>query len=371
MFGLLATTENWLLPSQSSTIAAEIDWLTWFIVWVCIIFGGLVFAATIIISVRYKYRVGVNEKGKGPTHSTVLEIVWSVIPGIIVLLIAIWGFQGYMNFTVAPQNALEIQVEGRKWSWSFTYPNGYSEDKLHVPVNTPVRLVLSSTDVIHSLYFPNFRVKKDVVPGRYNKMWFTATETSPMPEGEPESSWTNPEFFSRPDADKISGFPVYCTEYCGTSHSKMLTRVHVHPSQESYEKWLAAASNPWGRVPPVKIGENLSKSNGCITCHSIDGTVGTGPTWKDLFGHQGKFQDGQSYTADENYIRESILYPTKHIVAGPYGPTMPTYLGKLSDREITALIRYMKSISKNYQGTPEELNKDVPEKGDFDAPAKP
>ncbi|HEY0009346.1 MAG TPA: cytochrome c oxidase subunit II [Tepidisphaeraceae bacterium] len=366
MFGFLladtATSGNWLLPPGNATIAAEIDWLTWFILWVCIIFGGLVFLATILISIRYRFRAGVNEKGKGPTHSTLLEIVWSVIPGIIVLLIAIWGFQGYINYTVAPQNALEIQVEGRKWNWAFTYPNGYTEDTLHVPKGVPIRLIMSSQDVIHSLYFPTFRIKKDVVPGRYNKMWFTATEVSPLKEG---LSYENPDSFAGPTADKDSGFPIYCTEYCGTNHSTMLTRVHVHPDTASYQAWLDLASDPFKRnKPPVEIGAQFYISKGCATCHSSDGTTGVGPTWKDLFGKEGKFQDGATYVADENYIRESILYPTKHLVQG-YPPNMPSYLGKLSDREISALVRYMKSISTHYKGTPDELKAPVPEQGDL------
>jgi cytochrome c oxidase subunit II len=349
---------NVLLPIRASTIAGEIDWLTWFITWVCIIFGVGVIVGTIWIALRYRHKPGVNDRGHGSTHNTLLEITWSVIPGIIVLLIAIWGFQGYVRFAVPPPaEAIEIQVEGYKWGWNFTYPNGYSESQLHIPKDVPVRFVMSSRDVIHSLYFPAFRIKKDVVPGRFNKMWVIATETSPLGEGK---DWTDPASFPLYDADKpethAEGFDIYCTEYCGTRHSKMLSKVHVHPTYESWQQWLVAASNLEDRVPdPVVRGQLLSQKNGCFQCHSVDGKSGIGPTWKDLYMHKGKFVDGADYVADEDYIRESILYPNKHIVAG-YSPVMPSYLGKISDREVKAIIWYMKSISANYTGTPAELN---------------
>lgn len=366
MFGILADSSgNFLLPQGASTIAAEIDWLKWFITWVSIIFGFGVIIVTFLIAFRFRHKPGVNDIGTGSTHNTLLEITWSVIPGIIVLLIAIWGFQGYMKFSVVPQEALEIQVEGYKWKWRFIYPNGHIEDTLHIPKDVPVRFVMRSDDVIHSLYFPHFRIKKDVVPGRYNKMWVVATETSPFGEGK---DWTEPSSYKFDPDDPTTyadGFDIYCTEYCGTRHSKMLSKVYVHPTYESYAQWLTKASDPYregpnGFTPTTEIGQMLANKNGCVQCHSIDGTAKIGPTWKNLFGHSGKFVDGQSYTADEDYIRESILYPNKHIVAG-FAPGMPAYLGKLSDRDITSLINYMKSISENYKGTMEELNAPLPD----------
>jgi cytochrome c oxidase subunit II len=317
-----------LLPPQASSVAPEIDWLTWFITWVCIIFGVGVIVGTAYIAWRYRHKPGVNDRGHGSTHNTVLEITWSVIPGIIVLLIAIWGFQGYVRLSVVPPEALEIQVEGYKWGWEFTYPNGYRDNVLHIPKDQPVRFVMSSRDVIHSLYFPQFRVKKDVVPGRFNKLWVQATMESPLAEGK---DWTDPGSFKFDVDDPATyaeGFDIYCTEYCGTSHSKMLSKVYVHPTYESWAAWLKVASDPF---------------------RDIDGSTGIGPTWKDLFNHKGKFVDGTEYVADENYIRESIEYPNKHVVAG-YSPVMPSYLGKFGNREMIAIINYMKSISANYQG---------------------
>ncbi|MBC7785001.1 MAG: cytochrome c oxidase subunit II [Burkholderiales bacterium] len=371
MFGTLADTSNFLLPTRAASIAAEIDWLTWFIVWVCIIFGGIVFLGTVYIAIRFRHRKGGPERGSGATHSTFLEIFWSVIPAVICLMIAIWGFQGYVRFNVQPPGeALEILVEGQKWSWTFTYPNGLREQVLHIPKDVPVRFVLSSTDVIHSLYFPEFRIKKDVVPGRYNKMWVTATEVSTVLDGSPLSkgieAWSDPDnFVFDTGVDKINepqdGFDIYCAEYCGTKHAKMLSKVYVHPTQASFNQWLANASDPFradskgNRTPTTKIGQKLSNNNGCFSCHTVDGGKGIGPTWKDMFGKQGTFADGTAYTADENYIRESIEYPNKHVVAG-FNPAMPTYLGKIKPAEYTAIMSYMKSISANFKGSSAELD---------------
>jgi cytochrome c oxidase subunit 2 len=317
----------------------------------------------------YRHKKGANDVGYGSTHSTLLEITWSVIPGIIVLLIAIWGFKGYIDYTVAPPNALEIQVEGYKWAWEFTYPNGFTTNELHIPKGVPVRFVLTSRDVIHSLYLPTMRIKKDVVPGRYNKMWVTATLVSPMKDAT--LTYDDPDSFTYdPKVDKIQpGWEIFCTEYCGTKHSKMLSRLHVHPDLASYEKWLKTISDPFrldknGNPPKTtKVGSALSAARGCYQCHSVDGSKNTGPTWKDMFGKQGKSSDGTPYTADENYIRESILYPQKHIVEG-FGGAMPSYLGKISDREINAIINYQKSISTHYSGDPAVLDAPLPKKDD-------
>ncbi len=377
MFGILAQASkgNIMLPHGASTIAAEIDWLTWFITWVSLIFGFGVIIVTFLIAWRYRHKPGVNDKGTGATHNTQLEITWSVIPGIIVLVIAIWGFQGYIRFATIPQEALEIQVEAYKWGWRFIYPNGHMEPQLHIPKDVPVRFVMRSEDVIHSLYFPNFRIKKDVVPGRYNKMWVIATDVSPFGEGK---DWTEPGSFDY-DVNKpetyAEGFDIFCAEYCGTNHSRMLSKVYVHPTRESYEQWLAKASDIYridpttGKPKPTTdIGLLLANKNGCFQCHSIDGTRKVGPTWKNLFGHTGTFTDGKTYVADEDYIHESILYPNKHIVA-TYAPGMPAYLGKLSDRDINAIINYMKTISENYKGSKEHLDAPLPDpKAKKDAP---
>ena len=355
MSSFLASAAPFLVPSQASTVAPKIDWLLYFIIWVSVIFTVAIFIGCAWLAIRFRHRPGINDMGSGPTHSNVLEITWSVIPLILVLLMAIWGFQDYMNVSVLPpagNGTIEIQVTGFKWGWQFTYPNGHTEPQLHVPVDTNVRLVLTSLDVIHSLYFRNFRVKKDVVPGRFNKFWFNATEIS---DERKEVNWSEPDAFDpEKTQDPIQGFDIFCAEYCGNGHSRMLSKVYVHPDEPSYEAWLKAVSDPYrGNATAQDVGLKLAKNNACFTCHSIDGTAGTGPTWKNMWGHPVEFNDGTSIPAvDENYVRDSILYPQKQIVKG-FGGAMPSFLGKLSDRDIMAIIAYMKSINDSTKDSPD------------------
>ena len=226
-----------------------------------------------------------------------------------------------MDMYTPPGNALHVNVIGRRWYWSFEYPDTglINDNELHVPVDKAVKLVLTSEDVIHSLYVPAFRLKRDAVPGRYNKAWFRATE--------------------------VGEFDLFCAEYCGTSHSDMLATVIVHEPGE-FETWLEAASNFLDRVSPAEGGKRLTSARGCVTCHSVDGSAGIGPTFQGLFGHEQLLSDGSSVVVDEDYIRESILEPQAKIAAG-YDAVMPTYQGRLKDREITAIIEYIKTLESN------------------------
>jgi cytochrome c oxidase subunit 2 len=212
------------------------------------------------------------------------------------------------------------------WSWGFSYPgNVFSDDgKLHVPVNTPISLVTESADVIHSLFIPAFRVKRDVVPGRYNRFWFEATE--------------------------VGEYDIYCTEYCGKNHSTMLTSVVVH-EKEDFKKKLADMADWTKRMSPIDAGKMLLGARGCSGCHSVDGNVITGPTLKDLYNSDVPLAGGGTVKADEAYIRESILYPQAKVHAG-FGPPspMPSFLGQLNDNDISALIAYMRSISRHNTG---------------------
>lgn len=364
---ILASLKNFIMPRGVSTVSPDIDWLMYFIIWVSVFFSVAIFVGVVWLAIRFRHRPGINDIGHGPTHSNLLEIVWSVIPLIIVVVIAIWGFQGYMNLSVLPpagNGTIEIQVTAFKWGWQFTYPNGYTDSHLHVPVNTNVRLVLTSLDVIHDLYLPQFRTKKDVVPGRFNKSWFNATEVSPLREGlnpsDPDSY--DPDKGGDPDA----GFDIFCAEYCGNGHSRMRSRVYVHPDVASYDQWLKISADvyrngPDGKPPAaIDVGLKLIKNNACFTCHSIDGTSGTGPTWKNMWGKPVEFTEGPALASvDEEYVRESILYPQAKIVKG-YGPAMPSFLGKLSDRDIIAIIAYIKSLSDGYTGSKDDLNREVP-----------
>lgn len=314
-FTLLAQSGGMLFPQPSSTSAADVDRLFYFILAVCVVFFIIIVAAIVAFVVRYRSREGVLPEDS-PSHSNLLEIIWSVIPAILVAVIFAWGFFGYVAAQQAPEGSYEIEVIAKKWSWSFVYPNGHIDNNLHVPVDRPIRLVMSSDDVIHSLFVPAFRIKRDLVPGRYSHTWFEATRT-----GE---------------------FILFCTEYCGTGHSLMNAKVVVHPEDE-FNQWLEEAANFLDEVSPVEAGEILYNRRGCAQCHSIDGTAKSGPTFLGTYGTEQAMADGQVVTVDENYIRESILQPQAKVRAG-YRPVMPTYQGQLDDKEISALIQYIKSL---------------------------
>lgn len=335
------------MPPQAAEGAAEIDFTFYYIYWISVIFFALV--AGLMFWFMYKYRRRhPNDHPSGPTHHTALEVTWSIVPAFLMIPMFWWGFEGFMHSRTPPQNTYNINVIAQKWNWEFIYPNGYSGDELHVPAGQPVKLVMSSKDVIHSLSIPAFRVKRDVVPGRYAFIWFEALHTS----------------------NELVRYPLYCTEYCGTSHSDMRATVVVHPTRESFDDWLAnvdpfsprkmsdeqfaqykadpakfiAEHGDPKLLPPVEMGRQLYTKRGCFQCHSLDGKTGTGPTWKGMWGHSVEFTDGTRLDAiDENYIRESILEPNKKIVKGFVAGQMPKF--SLNEREIYSLIEFMKSLA--------------------------
>ena len=313
---LLAGAEpTFWMPVQGSSAAPGVDRLFQFILIIAAVFFLIVLVLMTLFVVRYRRRPGV-EAVATPTHNTPLELAWTIIPLILVLFIFYFGFGTYLDMSVPPQNSYEILVTAQKWNWQFTYPNGYVDATLHVPVDTPVRLVLSSEDVIHAFYVPAFRLKKDVVPGRYNKTWFRAT---------------------------VPGrYTLFCAEYCGTKHSEMLSEVVVH-QPGGFETWLADAANFVDRLPPAEAGQRLYSSRGCGSCHSVNGKASIGPTFKGFFGSSVVLKGGQRVAADEDYVRESILEPMTKVVAG-YDPVMPTFKGRITDKEITAIIEYLKTV---------------------------
>ena len=310
------------LPPKASTYAPEVDRVFNAILLITTFFCLLIVAGMLYFAIRYRHRPG-HEGGESPGHSTALELTWTIVPTIIVLTIFYYGFRGYLDMTVVPPNAYEITVESKMWNWGFVYPNGHVNPELHIPKNRPVRLILTSGDVIHSLYIPAFRAQKQAVPGRYNRFWIQGTQAG--------------------------DFPVYCAQYCGTSHSEMITRVVVHEPAD-FDAWLETASNPEKQpdFTPARAGAQLIQRRGCQQCHSLDGSAGTGPTFKDLFGRQEALGDG-SVQVDENYIRESILYPNKRIVQG-FQAVMPSYLGSLKDKEIDWIIAALKQNSQHFKG---------------------
>lgn len=302
-------------PVQASRYAPEVDFLFDFILWISTAFFVVIIAVMAVFIIRYRRRAGVGPK-KTPTHNTALELTWSILPGILLVVMFWMGAKAFIGLREPPDDSYEVGVTGQKWNWSFAYPNGHVDPELHVPVDTPVRLVLSSDDVIHSFFVPAFRIKQDAVPGRYTKLWFNAKETGT--------------------------FQVFCAEYCGTKHSDMLTRVVVH-EPGGFEKWLADASDFLAKLPPAEAGKKIYESHGCKACHTVDGTPGIGPSWKGVYAHQRSFTDGTSEVALENYLRQSIVEPEAKVVAG-FGPVMPTFKGKLKDAEITAVIEFMKTL---------------------------
>ena len=305
------------LPEQGSTVASQVD-ADWSLVyWTSVVFFALIVFLLFFFAIRYRGRAG-QKAEKSVSHNTSLEVFWSVIPTLLVMVMFWQGYKTFINMATPPQNAYEILVEGQKWNWTFTYPGGYVDPQLHVPVDTPVRLVMSSQDVIHSLFIPAMRVKRDVVPGRYNKLWFNAVKT-----GE---------------------YDIFCTEYCGTEHSTMLSKLIVHERGE-FDAWLEEASDFLSRMPPAEAGALLYNQRGCKQCHSVDGSPGIAPTFQGLFGSDEKLKDGSTVVVDENYIRESIYEPMARITAG-YDPVMPTFAGRLKEEEVGAIIEYLKTLSE-------------------------
>jgi cytochrome c oxidase subunit 2 len=313
------------MPPQSSTAAPHVDEVFYFIYWVSVFFFVLIVGLMVYFIFRYRRRKEGERARSRVTHNTTLEITWSAIPLVLVVVMFYMGYRGFMDIVSPPANAMNIRVTGQKWNWFFEYPNGFITEELHVPVNVPVELTLESKDVIHSLWIPDFRIKRDAVPGRYNRVWFEATTP-----GETLA---------------------LCAEYCGTQHSDMVARVVVHEPGE-YEKWLEEASDLFGRMSPAEVGKFLYQ-RWCIGCHNVDGTANIGPSFKDLYGEEQVMADGSTVVAEDNYIRESILYPQRRIVRG-YGKNMSSFKGLLKDREINAIIDYIRELSGvPTSGTPE------------------
>lgn len=341
---LSKVTQTFGLPIQGSDVAVAWDHLYLFLYWLSVFFFILVVGGMIYLAVKYRKAPGRRTAYIVDHHG--LEITWTVIPTILLMVIFAWGWSVYKQMIHAPANAYEIHVVGKQWLWNFQYDDGrILTNELYVPQGVPVKLIMSSEDVIHSFFVPDFRVKSDVVPGMYTSVWFEA---------------------------KVPGaHQVFCTEYCGASHSLMLAKVYVlEPAKweawkrghkvevtgmtamadgESKDSVAVSASAP---APAAKL-ENLSlpqqgmkvaEQKGCTACHSSNGEAkATGPTWKGVFEHEVELADGTKHTADENYIRESILMPTTKVVKG-FTPVMPSYKSLLSETELNAVVAYIKSL---------------------------
>jgi cytochrome c oxidase subunit II len=304
-----------LLPEQAANHASSVDRLTLFVLLVCVFFTALIAVLVVYFAIHYRRRAGEQHAPPHPPeektgHGMALEITWTVIPIVIVTIMFLAGAKVFIRIQEAPKDAMEIYVMGKRWMWHTQHPTGPREiNELHVPVGKPVRLLLISEDVVHDFGLPAFRIKQDVIPGRYTQEWFVAT--------------------------KPGQYHIFCDQYCGASHSKMVGTLYVM-EPEKYRQWLEGRP---ADDPPRLAGEKLFAQYGCITCHST-----RGPTMAGLYGRTVKLEGGQTVVADDNYLRESILYPSARIVQG-FPPIMPSFAGQLTEDQVFQIIAYIKSLA--------------------------
>ncbi len=321
------------LPPAIAAESGDVDWLYNMIYYVSVFFTVII-TGLMLYWVRI-YKRKPTDKRMDTGHYPRLEIFWTVVPVFFVIFLFHAGFKAYMKQAIAAPDALEIRVRGQKWFWTFTYPNGRQENnQLYLPVGKQVKFVLSSADVIHAFFVPGARVKKDCVPGMYTTMVFTP--------------------------NVLGDTPVYCAEYCGAplgypepaldgaphgGHSAMMAMIHVVPTDE-FDKFIKEGPKRPEGLTDAQWGGKLYKENACVTCHSVDGSKGTGPTWKGMFGHTVELDAAKSggvgsTMANEAYVHESIAKPQAKVVMG-FNPVMPPY--QLSDKQIAAIIEYMKTL---------------------------
>lgn len=301
-----------LFPDAASTMATRVDNLYFFLLGIAAFFSVLIAGLIIYFAIKYRRRIPTSV-GARIQGGLMLELTWTVIPLMITMVIFVWGANVYFAMAHPPQDTLNIYVVGKQWMWKFQHLDGQREiNELHVPVDRDVRIIATSEDVIHSFFVPEFRVKADVIPGRYVSLWFHAT--------------------------KPGRFHLFCAEYCGTRHSGMIGEIVVMDPNE-YETWLSGGT-PEGSL--ASSGEKLFADLACNTCHRPD-AQGRGPVLQGLFGKQVSLQSGEQVVADEAYIRESILTPSAKIVAG-FQPIMPTFQGLVSEEQLLQLIEYVKSL---------------------------
>jgi len=306
-----------LWPARASTTAGSVDALFIFLVALSVLMTAAIFTMILVFAIRYRRRRGVvAEQIEG---STALEITWSVIPFCIFMVIFVWGAMIYFKERTPPRGATEVYVVAKQWMWKLQHEEGLREiNELHVPVGRDVKLIMTSQDVIHSFFVPAFRIKQDVLPGRYTTAWFHPT--------------------------KAGTYHLFCAEYCGSQHSGMIGQVVVlEPAQ--YQAWLSGGGAT-GTL--ASNGQNMFLQLGCSTCHRSD-TQGRGPNLAGLFGKPVQLEDGRVVTADENYIRESILAPGAKVVSG-FKPIMPVFQGLVNEEQLNALVAYVKSLNPNPSG---------------------
>jgi cytochrome c oxidase subunit 2 len=302
-----------LFPERASTIAGEVDALYFFLVGLSVVMSVLI--ATLVVTFAVKFhRRHPDQVGQQVHGGLMLELAWTVVPFLITLVIFLWGAKVYFVMASPPEETLNIYVVGKQWMWKVQHASGQREiNELHVPVGRPVKLIMTSEDVIHNFSIPAMRVKGDVIPGRFVQIWFEPT---------------------RPGT-----YQIFCAEYCGTEHSGMTGQVVVM-EPNAYQSWLSGGE---GEGSLALTGEKLFADLACNTCHRPDSS-GRGPVLQNVYAHSVQLEDGSAVTADENYLRESILTPAAKVTAG-YQPVMPAFQGLVSEEQLLALIEYIKSLS--------------------------
>jgi cytochrome c oxidase subunit 2 len=307
-----------LFPERASTLAGRVDALFLFLIVVTFFFAAGIALTLLFFAVKYK-RKSELDRPAAIEGSLTLELVWTIIPTLLTVVMFFWGTSIYFSMNRPPDNSMEVYVVAKRWMWKLEHMTGQREiNELHVPVGVPVKLIMTSEDVIHSFFVPAFRMKRDVLPGRYSWAWFQATKTGT--------------------------YHLFCAEYCGTKHSGMIGQVVVLEAAD-YQAWLAGGS---AGTSLAAGGQKLFQELNCVTCHRAD-VQGRGPLLDGLFGSTVKLQTGEKVVADEGYIRESILSPAAKIVAG-YQPIMPTYQGQVSEEQILQLIAYIQSLKPQASG---------------------
>ncbi|HLL20839.1 MAG TPA: cytochrome c oxidase subunit II, partial [Kofleriaceae bacterium] len=323
------------MPRAVNSVADDSDRMFYAVLALSIFFFVAITAAVVYFTIKYRHRPG-HKAEPSAAHNDALEVTWTVIPTIITVFLFYYGWRTYVHVVTPPQKAVEINVLAWRWNWQFTHQNGVEDSDLHVPVDTPVRLVMTSKDVLHAFYAPVLRVKQDIIPRRYTYAWFMPT---------------------RPGTYRLT-----CAEYCGTDHSQMgktadkkdtagniiehgRRAVRVVHKKGDYERYLAEKQEEQGgkNTDPVELGRRLYEKKGCTACHSVDGTTKVGPTLSGRWGKPVNTNAG-TVTFDDNYVRESMLAPNAKYQPGfPVG-TMPSFEGQLKERDIEGLIAWMKTL---------------------------
>jgi cytochrome c oxidase subunit 2 len=309
-----------IFPEQASVQAAQVDGLYFFLLAVTAFFSLLIATLVAVFAVKYRRR-GKNDVGVAIHGSLALELLWTVIPFLITMVMFGWGAKVFFDLYRPPAGAMEIYIVGKQWMWKAQHMDGVREiNELHVPVGRAVKLTMGSEDVIHSFYIPAFRVKADVIPGRYNVLWFTAS--------------------------KPGRYHLFCAEYCGTKHSGMIGSIIAMEPVE-FEAWLGGGSPS---TTPAAAGEKLFQDLACNSCHRDDSQA-RGPQLKGIFGSTVTLENGATAVVDESYIRESIVNPQAKIVKG-FPPIMPTFQGLVTEEQLLQLIAYVHSLTPTAGSAP-------------------